>query len=153
MGLKFTGFDTPIGGVSWEYTKSDRVLAKSLLDFFSGQRILFVSCDTEGGNCQEYSKKSVLKMKEKINTQLESIVDEDDYKRCLRQMRNICNDFLSEPICQKLLICTPHCNTKALCPVGKFRKDIAYYLFTIVSIFNIDMDNDILRVLCSNGIL
>jgi hypothetical protein len=153
MGFKITGIDTPFGGFSWELGQTKKEKAIALLDFLTGQRILFNSCDVPCDNCQEYSNRSVIKIKDFVNNQISDIGNENDYKNCLRQIRDICNNYLNEPICQKLLIYIPNSNMKVLCPVAKYRKDIAYHMRIVTSMFRIKINNDLHRVFCINGLL
>jgi hypothetical protein len=153
MGFKFTGISLPFGGVSWELGETKEEKALALLDFLSGQRILFNSCDIQCGKCHEFSNKSVIKIKEVINNQLINIPNENDYKSCLRQMREACNNYLNEPVCQKLIIHMPYSDIKLLCPVSKYRKDMAYHMRVITHMYSIEVNDDLHRVFCKNGLL
>ena len=40
MGIRITGVDTPLGGISWEYSETSKRGIKELLYFLEAKRIL-----------------------------------------------------------------------------------------------------------------
>ena len=41
VGIKVTGFSTPVAGVSWELTKSEKEVAQHIVTFLEDRRLLF----------------------------------------------------------------------------------------------------------------
>lgn len=41
MGIKFTGFSTPVAGLSWELTTTDKQIAQQVVTFLEDRRLLF----------------------------------------------------------------------------------------------------------------
>jgi hypothetical protein len=151
MRFRINGISTPWGGVSWEIKESDKNNAISLIDFLSGQRILRNSCEEGCKNCSEYSPKSVSKIKDLINQQIMKITEKSEYKIGLIEMREICNNFLNNSDCQKLLHSMLGFSNKKSCPVLKYRKDIAEIIINIITTFKLEIDSYMFFVLESNG--
>ena len=153
MKYRLTGISTPLGGLSWEYTKTSKKNAQELVDILCGHRVLFNSCQLGCDRCTEFTSKSVLKMKEILTQKLTEISEDDELKSCVRQMRQACNDFLNEKICVKLLINIPHSINKEFCPIIKLRKDITYYLKIIVNMYGFKENMDLILIFTSNKLL
>ena len=136
-----TGIDTPFGGVSWEFARSNKDRAKALIIYLCGQRLLTNPCDSSCQSCAERSAKSASKIKDKINEQLMEIVDGNGYTNCLKKMRVACNSFLNV-LCQE-----PFTERKADCPIFTLRKDIKPYVYAIIDMFKIQEDEEIQQLL------
>lgn len=47
MGFRITGIDTPIGGISWEYTDSEKKGVQQLFDYLETKRLLINPIEME----------------------------------------------------------------------------------------------------------
>ena len=47
MGVRITGLDTPLGGMSWEYTDSEKKGIQQLFDYLETKRLLINPIEME----------------------------------------------------------------------------------------------------------
>ena len=64
MGFRITGIDTPIGGISWEYTDSEKKGVQQLFDYLETKRLLINPIEMEK---KDWCILSAIEIKQKIN--------------------------------------------------------------------------------------
>lgn len=93
MGLRITGIDTPIGGVSWEYTDSEKKGIQQLFDYLETKRLLINPIEMEIKNWCILSaieiKNEVYEINSKFNFQKQT-------KSITKKMIDTCNIFLDD---------------------------------------------------------
>lgn len=93
MGIKINGISIPVGGISWEYTKSKKKGIQELFDYLESKRILTNPIEMEK---KEWSEKSAIEIKNK----LVEILSKYDYDyiaiKTIKSMLDACNEFLDD---------------------------------------------------------
>ena len=91
MGIRITGIDVPFGGISWEYTETEKQAIQKLFFFLESKRLLTNPIEME---IKEWCIESALEIKRT----LVDILSECDFSKdtigCIRSMIGACNDFL-----------------------------------------------------------
>lgn len=90
--LRLTGVSCPVFGVSWNPAEPQRNIAKRIIIFLEGRRVLFEVFGVEA-LCQ--CIESVTKIKDFLTSELPNIDDDSDLNSYVRGMRKACNKFLS----------------------------------------------------------
>ena len=91
MGIKFTGIDTPFGGVSWEYTENESNGIKELFYFLEAKRVLVNPADMEKVS---WCGQSSIEIRNKLTELLSKYSFSNDSVNDFRDMVNACNAFL-----------------------------------------------------------
>lgn len=91
MGIKITGFSTPVGGVSWEYTQTEKKGIEELFFFLEARRILTNPIEME---IKHWCEQSALEIKHKLTELLSKYDFSEQTIMCFRSMVGACNDFL-----------------------------------------------------------
>ena len=91
MGIRITGLDTPIGGVSWEYTETAKHGIQELFYFLETKRILTNPIEME---IKSWCASSAIEIKTKIAEILGKYDFNAETISCLRSMADACNSFL-----------------------------------------------------------
>lgn len=93
MGMKITGISTPIGGLSWEITESERRGIEKLFYFLEAKRLLTNPLEME---LPEQCAASTIEIKHFIVTILGDYTCSDATKPILRSLVDACNTFLND---------------------------------------------------------
>lgn len=93
MGIRITGIDTPLGGISWEYTEAEKNSIQEIFFFLESKRLLVNSIEME---VKSWCEQSALEIKNRIVFILAKNQFSDDTKNSLRTMITACNDFLDD---------------------------------------------------------
>ncbi|MEG0959678.1 MAG: DUF6650 family protein [Erysipelotrichaceae bacterium] len=91
MGIKITGFSTPVGGVSWKYTQTEKKGIEELFFFLEARRILINPIEME---IKYWCEQSALEIKHKLTELLSKYDFSEQTIMCFRSMVGACNDFL-----------------------------------------------------------
>lgn len=87
---RITGISTPIAGISWDPTDTDKDCAKEVIAFLEDRRVLYNPSEMEvPSHCVE----SIMKIREFL-TQKSGLVKDDDLKNVFKAMRSACRKFL-----------------------------------------------------------
>ena len=93
MGVRITGIDTPLGGISWEYTEAEKNSIQEIFFFLESKRLLVNPIEME---VKSWCEQSALEIKNRIVFILAKNQFSDDTKNSLRTMITACNDFLDD---------------------------------------------------------
>ena len=91
MGIRITGVDTPLGGISWEYSETSKRGIKELFYFLEAKRILTNPVEME---IKSWCVVSTIEIKAKIAEILGKYDFNSETISCLRSMVDACNSFL-----------------------------------------------------------
>lgn len=91
MGIRMTGIDTPFGGVSWEFTESEKHGVQKLFYFLEEKRILTNPTEME---IKQWCEQSALEIKHKLTELLSQYDFSKQTIKCFRLMVSACNVFL-----------------------------------------------------------
>jgi hypothetical protein len=86
-----TGFSTPVFGISWNPTESDRDIVRKLITFLEDRRALYNPYDIE---MPEYVARSIIEIRKELTDTINIIDDNADITPHLRAMRAACRKYL-----------------------------------------------------------
>ncbi|WP_035316950.1 DUF6650 family protein [Clostridium sp. MSTE9] len=93
MGIKITGIDTPFGGVSWEFTETDKSGIQELFFFLEAKRLLVNPIEME---IKSWCEQSAIEIKNKLTQLLSQYSFNAETIETMRHMVNACNTFLDD---------------------------------------------------------
>lgn len=93
MGIRVTGFDTPIGGLSWEYTANAKNGIQDLFYFLESKRILTNPMEME---IKSWCEEAAIEIKGKIVEIMSGYNFDGNSIHHLRLMIDACNAFLDK---------------------------------------------------------
>lgn len=91
MGIKLNGISVPIGGISWEYTKSGQKGIQEMFYYLESKRLLINPKEMEK---KEWSEKSAIEIKNKLVDILSRYKYDQNIITIIKQMVDACNEFL-----------------------------------------------------------
>ena len=88
---KLTGISCPVFGVSWNPPASQRTVARKIITYLEGKRVLYEDLNDEFAcSCV----KSVLEIKDFLTNQISDIKENSELETYVLGMRTACNAFL-----------------------------------------------------------
>ncbi|MVB12073.1 hypothetical protein CAFE_28040 [Caprobacter fermentans] len=96
MRIRITGLDTPVGGVSWEYTENAKKGIQELYYFLEAKRILTNPAEME---IENWCAKSAIEIRNKLTELLPKYDFNGETITCFRTMIDSCNSFLDDMGC------------------------------------------------------
>lgn len=91
IAKSFTGFSTPIFGVSWKPPKLEREIVRNLFIYLEDKRVLFYPFDMENPN---HVVESVLEIRKHLTEILQNLDESSELILHFRTMRASCRKFL-----------------------------------------------------------
>lgn len=85
------GIDVPFGGISWEYTETEKQAIQKLFFFLESKRLLTNPIEME---IKQWCIESALEIKRRLVDTLSECDFSKDTIGCIRSMIGACNDFL-----------------------------------------------------------
>ena len=146
VGIKFTGFSTPVAGVSWELTKSEKEVARQVVTFLEDRRLLFGERHMED-ELQCYRSAGAIRAF--LTDQMQALKETSPLRYSLGMMRGACRRFMDrgEPGgrgFERRFAYGPDGFGYAL---GDLRTAIGVQLAVILSQFPMEVEDDLLRIL------
>lgn len=92
LASRLTGISCPAFGLSWDPPETQRNIARRIIIFLEGRRVLF---DDYGSEALCQCIESVTKIKEYLTSELPNINDNSELNTYVRAMRQAGNRFLS----------------------------------------------------------
>lgn len=89
--IRITGIDVPFGGISWEYTETEKQAIQKLFFFLESKRLLTNPIEME---IKQWCIESALEIKRRLVDTLSECDFSKDTIGCIRSMIGACNDFL-----------------------------------------------------------
>ena len=93
MGIRITGIDTPIGGVSWEYTDSEKKGIQQLFDYLETKRLLV---NPIGMEIKDWCSSSTIEIKNEVYEISSKFDFQKQTKSITKNMIDTCNVFLDD---------------------------------------------------------
>ncbi|MBE7415569.1 MAG: hypothetical protein HS130_10250 [Deltaproteobacteria bacterium] len=88
-----TGISTPVFGIQWNPTKSERDIARQLITFLEDRRALYKDYDYE---MPSYVNSSIHEIRRKLTELLESIDSDQELHTHMKAMRAACRKFFDK---------------------------------------------------------
>lgn len=93
MRIKVTGLSTPFGGISWEYSETEKKGVQELFFFLETKRILVNPIEME---IKQWCIESAFEIKKKITEIYSQYHFSNHTTDCIRSMIDACNNFLDK---------------------------------------------------------
>ena len=91
MRMRTTGINIPFGGISWEYTETEKQAIQKLFFFLESKRLLTNPIEME---IKQWCIESALEIKRRLVDILSECDFSKDTISCIHLMIDACNDFL-----------------------------------------------------------
>lgn len=93
MGIRINGISIPVGGISWEYTESEKKWIQEMFYYLESKRILTNPIEME---IKEWSEKSAIEIKNKLVEILSRYKYDQITVKAVKDMIDACNKFLDD---------------------------------------------------------
>lgn len=93
MGIRINGISIPVGGISWEYTESEKKWIQEMFYYLESKRILTNPIEME---IKEWSEKSAIEIKNKLVEILSRYKYDQITVKAVKDMIDTCNNFLDD---------------------------------------------------------
>lgn len=146
---RLTGISCPFFGVSWNPADTQRAVARRIIIFLEGRRVLFEAIGSEA-LCQ--CIESVTKIKEYLTSELPAVDDDSELNSYIRSMRKASNKFLSCFPENKYDKCE-YCKQGTfeywyfVSAVGELRGVFGIMVGQIAKAYGLDVEDDLARII------
>lgn len=149
IAKRLTGITTPIFGVSWQPSDSERTVARRVITQLEDRRILFVPSEME---VPKHCVQSVIEIRQQLTTAIADVNESSQLSRVLRAMRAACRKFLTSVHSDERVIqlgasrghyASWHFNGA----VGELRGVLGVHLAQISAQFGLDIEDELARIL------
>lgn len=149
LASKLTGFSTPFFGVSWQPPKTERKIAKSVVNFLEDRRVLYNPTELE---VPHHCISSVLEIRQFFTEKIAEVNGNSELAKNLRLLRAACRKFLDSA--QRL----EHDRGLTFSPksyaawvfygsLGEMRGTFGMCLAQIVLAYGLDIEKDLATIL------
>lgn len=149
IAKRLTGISTPIFGVSWQPSESERAVAKRVLSQLEDRRVLFVPSEME---VPDHCVRSILEIRQLLTAAIAGLQDGSELAKSLRAMRAACRKFLAAIHADERIIqfgahrghyASWHFNGA----VGELRGVFGIHLAQIAARFGLDIEDELATIL------
>jgi len=145
-----TGFSTPFGGVSWKASTAEAARARNIVNFLEDRRVLFNASALE---VPEHCVSSIIEIRHFLTESLNGLSDSSPLTANIRLMRGACRKFLDstqradQDIVQHANKHGHYASWEFYSALGDLRGVFGIALALISEAFNIDIENDLSKIL------
>lgn len=149
MANRITGVSCPIFGISWNPPEMERDIARHIIVFLEGRRVLFAAMGDEA-LCS--SQKSITEIRNELTSALQQMKEDSQLNTYARAMRKACNKFLSTfPDIEedKCRYCR-HGNHEYwifVTSIGEFRALFGIMIGQMSKAFGLDVEDDLAQII------
>lgn len=149
IAKRLTGISTPIFGVSWQPSDSERTVARRVIAQLEDRRVLFVASEME---IPEHCVRSVLEIRQQLTAAIAAVGEGSELSSALRAMRAACRKFLASVHSDERIIqfgasrghyASWHFNGA----VGELRGVFGIHLAKIAAQFGLDIEDELASIL------
>lgn len=150
IASRFTGFSTPVFGVSWEPPEPDVAIARHVVAFLEDRRVLYEPSEME---IPEHCVTSVLEIRHFLTQEIGRLADGSDLTRSLRAMRAACRKFLDVmgPPDGEIALHGGQwghwASWRFASALGEMRGVFGLHLARIATEYGLDVEDDLARIL------
>ncbi len=146
---KLTGISCPVFGVSWNPPASQRTVARKIITYLEGKRVLYEDLNDEFAcSCV----KSVLEIKDFLTNQISDIKENSELETYVLGMRTACNAFLSKCHLERENKCE-YCHVGTIenmmftVALGQLRTSFGVMIGQIAKTFGADVEDSLAQII------
>lgn len=146
---KLTGISCPVFGVSWNPSVSQRTVARKIITYLEGKRVLYEDLNDEFAcSCVE----SVLEIKDFLTNQISDVKENSELETYVRGMRTACNTFLSKCHLERENKCA-YCHAGTIenmmftIALGRLRASFGVMIGQIAKAFGVDVEDSLAQII------
>jgi hypothetical protein len=150
VASQITGFSTPIFGISWNPSKTEKAIAKSLINFLEDKRVLYNPTELE---MPHHCIDSVIEIRHFLTEKSDSLDEKSELLANIKTMRSACRKFLdsSQTLHRGLGFShNSHDSWVFYSALGEMRGTFGICLSQIVISFGLDIEKDLAAILPAN---
>jgi hypothetical protein len=150
IASQITGFSTPIFGISWNPSKTEKAIAKSVINFLEDKRVLYNPSELE---TPDHCVTSVIEIRHFLTEKANDLDDKSELLINIKIMRSACRKFLDSTQILRRGFSFSNSNydfwvfSSAL---GEMRGTFGLCLSQIIISFGLDVEKDLAAILPAN---
>lgn len=144
---QITGFSTPIFGVSWNPSKTERAIAKSVINFLEDKRVFYNPTELE---IPDHCIISVIEIRHFLTKKADGLDDKSELLANIKIMKSACRKFLdsSQTLHRGLSLSRNTYDSWVFySALGEMRGTFGICLSQIVISFGLDIEKDLATIL------
>lgn len=146
---RLTGISTPVFGVSWNPSESERAVAKRVLAKLEDRRVLFNPSTVE---VPEHCVQSVVEIRHILSEELCKLENETNIAKSLRAMRAACRKFLDSVVADERVIrfgAHPghFASWEFISAVGQLRGVFGIHVAQIAAQYGLDIEGELASII------
>ncbi|OGD09884.1 hypothetical protein A2397_06185 [Candidatus Amesbacteria bacterium RIFOXYB1_FULL_44_23] len=143
---QITGISTSVFGISWDPSKAERSIAKSIVNFLEDKRVLYNPTELE---VPSHCVHSVIEIKHFLTEKADSLDSKSELLANIRIMRSACRKFLdtSQTLHQSLSFSHNSYDSWVFySALGEMRGTFGFCLSQIVLSFGLDVESNLATI-------
>ncbi|OGM74554.1 hypothetical protein A2382_01485 [Candidatus Woesebacteria bacterium RIFOXYB1_FULL_38_16] len=147
IASQITGFSTPVFGISWNPPKTEKAIAKSLVNFLEDKRVLYNPTELE---IPHHCIDSVIEIRDFLTEKADNLDKKSELLANIKTMRSACRKFLdSNPTLHRGLGFSHNSYDSQVfySALGEMRGTFGICLSQIVISFGVDIEKDLAAIL------
>ncbi|WP_455384345.1 DUF6650 family protein [Acidihalobacter prosperus] len=149
IAKRLTGFSTPVFGVSWDPSESERAVAKRVIAQLEDRRVLYNPSEME---VPDQCVTSVVDIRRMLSRELGSLEDKSTLAKSLRAMRAACRKFLDSVQADERIVlfgaqAGHFASWQFNGAVGELRGAFGIHLAQIATQYGLDIEDDLASIL------
>lgn len=144
LARSFTGFSTPIFGVSWNPPKDRQELVRRLVAFLEDRRALYQPYEIEHGS---WVAESILEIRRELTKTIQECPQEPELLEPLRAMRAACRKYLDEADPRERRIHRPYGGELLFASaLGELRGVFGLHLARLCLAYGVEVENELASI-------
>ncbi|MBC3962874.1 DUF6650 family protein [Pseudomonas simiae] len=148
------GFSTPVFGLSWQPTKSEREVIRKLLVFLEDRRVLYV--DERGASSHavahhgrpDWLSESVLQIRREANSALQTLEFSPHIASLLSGIQSACRELLDTP--PRVHHRGPQLTPVSITSLSSWQMSIAAAVAGLAMVYELDLEENLSRLVDAN---
>ncbi len=147
VASQITGFSTPIFGISWNPPKTEKAIAKSIVNFLEDKRVLYNPTELE---MPDHCIASVTEIRHFLTEKADGLGDKSELLTNIKIMRSACRKFLDSNQTLRGDLRFFHISYNSWVfnsALGEMRGTFGICLSQIILSFGLDIEKDLATIL------
>jgi hypothetical protein len=135
------------GGISWQPSKTERVVAKSVVNFLEDKRVLYNPTELE---IPQHCVMSIIDIRRFLTSKIDELDDQSQLMPLIKTMRSACREFQDSVEKRGTNLRFHFHNSDSWefsIALGEMRRTFGYCLSQMISMFELDVENDLASII------